>query len=165
MEDNKTLTCNAEKCGSGGFIPFGVDGLIGGAAKCFYAFIGELNFNFIKKESINHLKNAKLIVGFDAIASTGEELNNPRRNIPLSILLTLLVVGGLYCGLSIVLTFMVPFYMMNIETPLPFAFDYVNLDWCKYIATVGAIISLSTWLGPPKNYKINSKQTLILILI
>lgn len=118
-----TMTCKTAKCGSGGFLPFGVDGLIGGAAKCFYAFIG-----------------------FDAIASTGEELNNPKKNIPLSILLTLLISGSLYCGLSVVLTFMAPYYLMDVDTPLPFAFDYVHLDWCKYIATVGAVISLSTWL-------------------
>lgn len=60
---------------------------------------------------------------------------------------------------------MVPFYMMNIETPLPFAFDYVNLDWCKYIATVGAIISLSTWLGRHKNYLINILKTTLISLI
>jgi cationic amino acid transporter 3 len=72
---------------------------------------------------------------------------NPKRNIPLSILLTLFITGTLYCGLSAVLTLMVPYYLMDIETPLPHAFEFVHLDWAKYIASAGAIFSLSTWYG------------------
>ena len=107
--------------------------------------------------------------GFDAIASTGEEVVNPRRNIPLSILITLIVVSVLYCFLSAVLTLMIPYYLIdaskktsdswfkyriyleeffnffNKDTPLPQAFAYVGYDWAKYIVSVGAILSLACW--------------------
>ena len=83
--------------------------------------------------------------GFDAIAATGEELVNPKKNIPLSIFVTLLVTGGLYCGIAVVLTLMVPYYKIDIQTPLPFAFIYVDLAWFRYVATVGAIITITTW--------------------
>lgn len=72
----------------GGFLPYGMKGVMAGAAKCFFGF-----------------------VGFDSIAAAGEEAKNPKRNIPLSILITLFVVLLAYVGVSIVLTLMVPYYL------------------------------------------------------
>lgn len=118
---NKTCSSEKEKCGTGGYIPFGLTGVLNGAAKCFFAF-----------------------VGFDAIASTGEEVVRPERNIPLGILITLIIVSVLYCGLSGVLSLMMPFYMVNAETPLPQAFKYVHLEWATILVSMAAIFSLST---------------------
>ena len=51
--------------------------------------------------------------------SKGEEVNNPKRNIPLSIFITLFVVSICYCSVSVVLTLMIPYYIINPEIPLP----------------------------------------------
>ena len=121
--NNVKQTCETSgRCGNGGYAPFGFAGVVMGAAKCFYAY-----------------------VGFDAIASTGEELINPKRNIPLSIIITLVVVSILYSGLSAVLTLMIPYYMLDPSTPLPHAFAYVNMYWARYVVAIGAITSLCTW--------------------
>jgi APA family basic amino acid/polyamine antiporter len=82
--------------------------------------------------------------GFDTIASAGEEVKNPKKNIPIGIVLTLIVVTLLYCALSAVLSLMVPYYLLNPITPFPFAFNYVNLQWASNFVSIGAILSLIT---------------------
>ncbi|XP_046678713.1 cationic amino acid transporter 3 isoform X1 [Homalodisca vitripennis] len=111
------------KAGMGGFMPFGVSGIMAGAAKCFYGF-----------------------VGFDCVATTGEEAKNPKRDIPLSIIISLLIIFLAYFSIASVMTLMWPYYLQDEAAPIPYVFGEIGQPVVKLIVSVGAIFALCTSL-------------------
>ncbi|XP_050528684.1 high affinity cationic amino acid transporter 1-like isoform X2 [Daktulosphaira vitifoliae] len=107
--------------GEGGFLPFGWSGVFTGAATCFYGF-----------------------VGFDVVATTGEEAKKPTRDIPLSIVISLVVITTSYCSLATVLTLMWPYYDQDPEAPFTHIYQQLNWTVIEWIVTIGAVFALCT---------------------
>lgn len=115
-EDNWT----AQK---GGFLPYGFGGVIAGAATCFYAF-----------------------VGFDSIATSGEEAKNPSFSIPMATVISMGIVTLGYILVASALTLLVPYYEISETAALPEAFANVGMHWVKYVVSLGAICGMTTTL-------------------
>lgn len=105
---------------------------------CFYWVI-------LRKAQLYKKKQLKFFFRFDAIATTGEEVQNAKRTIPLSIIITLIIVSISYSSVSAILTLMIPYYVLDVETPITQAFEFVGFNWAKYIVSIGAIASLASW--------------------
>ncbi|XP_057325217.1 cationic amino acid transporter 3-like isoform X2 [Microplitis mediator] len=120
--------CTKEPCGergTGGFAPYGIAGIIKGAASCFYGFIG-----------------------FDCVATAGEEAKDPKKSIPIAIVASLTVVFLAYFGVSAILTTVLPYYEQDPNAPFPHLFEVIGWDWAKWFVSIGAICGLcSSLLG------------------
>ncbi|XP_065203694.1 cationic amino acid transporter 2 isoform X2 [Planococcus citri] len=114
---------NWSSADAGGFLPFGLSGVISGAATCFYAY-----------------------VGFDCIATSGEEAQEPCKSIPIATILAMTVVSAIYVLVSAALTLMVPYSQINPNAALPEAFSCVGLHWVSYIVILGAVCGMTTSL-------------------
>lgn len=126
IDDICNVTLGKESTwGTGGFAPFGFTGIMEGAATCFFGF-----------------------VGFDIIATTGEEALNPSRNIPLSIGISLLIIFLSYFGVSAVITLAIPYCLQDEDAPLVVLFDqdHIGWEWAKWFVSIGALFGFSASL-------------------
>ena len=103
------------------FAPHGFSGVGEGAAYIFFAYIG-----------------------FDAVSTTAQEAKNPKRDLPIGIITSLLVCTVLYILVAGVLTGMVPWNDINIEAPIAKAFADRGLTIAADVVVIGALAGLTS---------------------
>ena len=102
---------------------FGWTGVLTGAAVVFFAYIG-----------------------FDAVSTTAQEALNPKRDLPIGILASLVICTILYVAVSLVMTGIVKYTELNVSAPIAVAIDAAGkgLDWLRPVIKIGAIAGLSS---------------------
>ncbi len=101
------------------FMPFGIKGVITGAAFVFFAYNG-----------------------FDAIASTAEECKNPKRDLTLAILGSLFICMVLYMFVSALLVGILPFHLIDVGSSLSSALSHNNHHIASSIISAGVVIGM-----------------------
>jgi len=114
------------------FMPNGWKGVQAGAAVMFFAYIG-----------------------FDAVSTTAEETRNPKKNMPIGIIGSLIICAIIYIIVTAVLTGMKHWSQLNTAEPLSVAFREVNIPWAAAIVAFGSVVAhtavlLVFQLGQPR---------------
>jgi len=95
------------------------------------------------------------LIGWELTCSLSEEVKRPSVNLPTGIISTLLIVGCIYCAVSLTLSVMVPYDLINIQAPVAYAFLYHG-DSRMYLvvsfvaSTVCISNVLSSSIGTPR---------------
>ncbi len=103
------------------FMPFGVTGVMQGAALVFFAYIG-----------------------FDAVSTAAEETINPQRNLPIGIIASLIVCTLIYIAVSALLTLVAPYTALNVKSPVADVLLNLNHPIAAGLISAGAIAGLTT---------------------
>jgi len=85
-------------------------------------------------------------IGFEAVSTAGQEAKDPGKDMPIGIIGSLLACTVIYILVSIVLTMIVNYKMLNVPDPVAVAVDAFGPQWAWFAKTikVGAIIGLTS---------------------
>ena len=133
---------------TGGFAPNGFAGISAAAAIIFFSYIG-----------------------FDAVSTAAEEANNPGKDMPFGIIMSLAITTVLYIALSIVMTGLAPWQQLGTPEPMITALQYADgpptiLRVSRFIIAVGAVIAMGSvllvfQLGQPRIFMSMSRDGLL----
>ena len=100
---------------------FGFMGIATGASSIFFAYIG-----------------------FDAVSTAAQEAKNPKKDMPIGILGSLVVCTILYILVSTVLTGLVNYKTLNVADPVALGIDVTGVSWGSILVKTGAVFGLAT---------------------
>ena len=83
-------------------------------------------------------------IGFDAVSTAAQEAKNPKRDMPIGILGSLVICTILYILVAGVLTGLVNYKTLNIPDPIALGIDQTGVRWGSFLVKLGAICGLSS---------------------
>ena len=125
------------------FMPNGFEGVLKGVSAVFYAYIG-----------------------FDAISTTAEECKNPQRDLPRSMIYSLVICTVLYIAIALILTGIESYSSFkDVNDPLAFVFEK-RAPWIEKIISISAIVATTSVLlvfqiGQPRIWMSMSRDGLL----
>jgi amino acid transporter len=125
------------------FAPNGFGGVMAGVSSVFFAYIG-----------------------FDALSTTAEECKNPQRDLPRAMVYSIIICTILYIIIALVLTGMVNYKELDVNDPLAYVFEKINLKWFSGIIAVSAVVAMAGvflvfQLGQPRIWMTMSRDGLL----
>ncbi|MFN7039312.1 MAG: amino acid permease [Alphaproteobacteria bacterium] len=105
------------------FAPYGLGGIAAGAATIFFGY-----------------------TGFDLLSTTTEECKNPRRDIIIGLIGSLIICTIIYMLVAAILTGIVPFSNLNNSEPLTYAMRQNGSNLGSALVATGAIAGMTTVL-------------------
>jgi APA family basic amino acid/polyamine antiporter len=123
------------------FAPYGWSGIMAAGAVVFFAYIG-----------------------FDAVSTTAEEAKNPKRDLPIGIIASLVICTVLYLSVALVLAGIVPVVQFRtaaealpgvpivppeesvrfLNAPVAYALAVIGQDWAAYLVSAGAVAGITS---------------------
>jgi APA family basic amino acid/polyamine antiporter len=104
------------------FNPHGFNGIVTAGSVVFFAYIG-----------------------FDAISTSGEEVKNPGRDLPIAIITALVVCTVLYILVSVTASAALPYTKLNgQEAPLAEVLRTLGFNWGATLISIGALVAITS---------------------
>jgi basic amino acid/polyamine antiporter, APA family len=100
---------------------FGWSGVLRGAGKIFFAYIG-----------------------FDAVSTAAQEARNPQKDMPVGILGSLTLCTLLYIVTAALLTGVISYTRLNVGAPIALGITETGVEWGEFLVLIGTIMGLST---------------------
>ncbi|OAY71683.1 Cationic amino acid transporter 6, chloroplastic, partial [Ananas comosus] len=109
---------------AGGFMPYGIGGVLNGAAMVYVSYIG-----------------------YDAVSTMAEEVSEPTRDIPVGVSGSVALVTVLYCLMALSMSMLVPYDAIDVESPFSGAFKGSDgWGWVSNVIGAGASFGILTSL-------------------
>ncbi|ORX77575.1 amino acid/polyamine/organocation transporter, APC superfamily [Basidiobolus meristosporus CBS 931.73] len=105
----------------GSFSKYGATGVLAGATRVFFSYIG-----------------------FDAVSTAAQEAKNPQRDLPIGICSSLILCTILYVAVCVVMTGVVPFRELNSSAPINVVIGYTGMRWLGIIVSLGILFGLTS---------------------